>query len=108
MFGVNLDPATKLKLNGEPIYDSEVCIVITKVNPTLNMDKSKFSLNDQFKLGIFGLSVRYLSKGGQKGVSVKKLTTKCMININADKSTLDTTMQLSIRLSENPSLDQRF
>ena len=71
IFGLDLYTVTRIQLNEKYIYDSDMCVVVTEVNPPLNMDKFAIVLNDIFNLGIFFLYVGYLSTGDQKGVSVE-------------------------------------
>ena len=46
IFGVSLFQVPQLELNGEYIYDSEVCAVITELDPILNMDTLPIYVND--------------------------------------------------------------
>ena len=46
IFGLNLYPVPELQLNGESIYEYEVCAFLTEVNPTLNMNTFTIYLND--------------------------------------------------------------
>ena len=89
IFGLKLDPVSDLQLNDGSIYESEVYTVVTKFNPTLNLDTFLIALNDQLNIGTFGLSIGYLSIGEKRGVSVYKLTAKWIINIDEYKSTID-------------------
>ena len=59
-------------------------------------------------LGRFGLSIGSLSTREQKGISVDKLYTKWMINLDAANSALNSTLQLVIRTSDNPSIELRL
>ena len=108
IFGVNLVTVPELKLNCESIYESELCAVLTEVNPTLNLGSFPISLNDQLNLRSFVISIVYLSTRELKGISFEKFASKWIINLDTSKPTLYAMMQLVISSSENTSLHLRF